>query len=159
MRPDGQHKSSAGDKDLSNTATPLRRHPTPEVIHCLIHLEDADQGISVALVAQLWLLCTPSTHWPPCQAPETDLESMGQPMERGCRNPKAQEQSALQDLVLCFYAIIQMAADITSFFCRTDIDQVWFYFTVYQTCLGQHLIPDRNRHWENLFSKSVDAMW
>lgn len=110
------------------------------------------------LVAQLWLLCTPSTHWPPCQAPETELESMGQPMERGCRNAKAQEQSALQDLVLCFYAIIQMAANITSFFCRTDIDQVWFYFTVYQTCLGQHLIPDRNRHLENLFLKSVDAM-
>lgn len=51
------------------------------------------------------------------------------------------------------YTTIQMAANITSFFGRRDIDQVWFYFTIYQTCLGQHLMPDRNGHLKTLFLK------
>ena len=157
MRPHGQYSISAGDKDLSNTATPLRRHPIPEVIHCFTHLKDSDWGN----LGPWWPSyggCAPNaTCCPASQAPDAELESMGQPMERGCRNAEAPGRAPSRSLHCrispCASTTPFKWLQITSFFSRGDIDPVWFSLTIYQTWLGQHFIPDSNGHLKNLFLK------
>lgn len=110
------------------------------------------------LVAQLQLLCIPHNSLPSLPGSWNragmDGTAHGERLQTGKGTGACIiMQSALQDLSLYFYDSIQMAADITSSFCRRDINQVWFYFTVYQTCLGQHLIPDRNGHLRSLLLK------
>lgn len=145
MRPDGQHTISAGDKDLSRIATSLRLNSIPELTHCSTLLKDG------------------ATHCSSSWSLGTELELVAQPMEKGCRNTKA------QDCALSLYLHCKISpCAFTTPFKRLQILPVssekkghrsgMISFQYLSDLPWTELIPDRNGHLKTYFQKSMCAV-